>query len=70
MRTIQANLALSVGIKLVFMVLVLLGAGTMWMAVAADMGTSLLVTLNGMRLLHSPAESVRDYRGFQTADKP
>ena len=30
---------------------VLLGLGTMWMAVIADMGTSLLVTLNGMRLL-------------------
>jgi Cd2+/Zn2+-exporting ATPase len=28
-----------------------MGVGTMWMAVLADMGTSLLVTLNGMRLL-------------------
>jgi cation transport ATPase len=28
----------------------------MWLAVAADMGTSLLVTLNGMRLLHYRAE--------------
>ncbi|MFN2135911.1 MAG: hypothetical protein ACK2UK_08155, partial [Candidatus Promineifilaceae bacterium] len=30
---------------------VLDGRGTMWMAVLADMGASLLVTLNGMRLL-------------------
>ena len=51
MRTIRINVALSIGIKLVFLVVVLLGWGTMWMAVVADMGTSLLVTLLGMRLL-------------------
>ncbi|MEM7126030.1 MAG: heavy metal translocating P-type ATPase [Chloroflexota bacterium] len=51
MQTIQANVIMSIGIKLAFLVLVLLGVGTMWMAVLADMGTSLLVTLNGMRLL-------------------
>jgi Cd2+/Zn2+-exporting ATPase len=51
MRTIQVNVALSIGIKLVFVLLVLAGLGTMWMAVLADMGTSLLVTLNGARLL-------------------
>jgi Cd2+/Zn2+-exporting ATPase len=54
MRTIWANVALSLGVKLVFFVLVLTGVGTMWMAVLADMGTSLLVTLNGMRLLRRP----------------
>jgi Zn2+/Cd2+-exporting ATPase len=52
MRTIQVNVALSIGIKLAFVALVLGGLGTMWMAVLADMGTSLLVTLNGMRLLN------------------
>jgi len=51
MRTIYVNVVLSIGIKLAFLVLVLFGLGTMWMAVLADMGTSLLVTLNGMRLL-------------------
>lgn len=51
MRTIRINVALSIGIKVAFLVVVLLGWGTMWMAVLADMGTSLLVTLNGMRLL-------------------
>ena len=54
MRTIRANVALSLGIKFAFLLLVLLGWGTMWMAVLADMGTSLLVTLNGMRLLKGP----------------
>lgn len=51
MQTIRANVALSIGIKLVFLVLVLFGLGTLWMAVLADVGTSILVTLNGMRLL-------------------
>ncbi len=51
MRTIHTNVLLSLGIKAGFLVLVLFGMGTMWMAVLADMGTSLLVTLNGMRLL-------------------
>jgi Cd2+/Zn2+-exporting ATPase len=51
MRTIYVNVVLSIGIKLLFLILVLFGLGTMWMAVLADMGTSLLVTLNGMRLL-------------------
>lgn len=51
MGTVGVNVALSIGIKLVFLALVLAGMGTMWMAVLADMGTSLLVTLNGMRLL-------------------
>ncbi|RME84197.1 MAG: cation-translocating P-type ATPase [Caldilineae bacterium] len=54
MRTVYVNVAASLLIKFLFFVLVLAGAGTMWMAVLADMGTSLLVTLNGMRLLYQP----------------
>lgn len=50
-NTIWVNVFVSIAIKLIFFVLVLLGVGTMWMAVLADMGTSLLVTLNGMRLI-------------------
>jgi Cd2+/Zn2+-exporting ATPase len=52
MRTIQMNIVLALGAKLAFLVLVLLGMGTLWMAVLADMGTSLLVTLYGVRLLN------------------
>jgi Cd2+/Zn2+-exporting ATPase len=51
LRTVSANIILSLGTKLVFLVLVLLGLGTMWMAVLVDVGMALLVTLNGMRLL-------------------
>ncbi len=45
------NIVLALGIKAVFLVLTLMGAGTMWMAVFADMGASLLVVGNGLRLL-------------------
>jgi Cd2+/Zn2+-exporting ATPase len=59
MATIRANVALSIGVKLAFLVLVLLGTGTMWMAVLADVGVALLVTLNGMRLLGRPTPELR-----------
>ena len=51
------NIALALGIKAVFLVLTLAGAGTMWMAVFADVGASLLVVGNGLRLLRVRAEA-------------
>jgi Cd2+/Zn2+-exporting ATPase len=45
------NIVLALGIKVVFVVLTLVGLGTMWMAVFADVGASLLVVFNGLRLL-------------------
>lgn len=45
------NITLALGIKAVFLVLTLMGLGTMWMAVFADVGASLLVVGNGLRLL-------------------
>lgn len=45
------NIVLALGIKAVFLTLTLLGLGTMWMAVFADVGASLLVVGNGLRLL-------------------
>lgn len=51
MRTIGINITFAVGIKLAFLLLVLLGLGTMWVAVLADVGAALVVTLFGMRLL-------------------
>ena len=44
------NISLALGIKAVFMALALFGAATMWMAVFADMGATLLVVANGLRL--------------------
>lgn len=45
------NIALALGIKAVFLILTFTGQATMWMAVFADMGASLLVVFNGLRLL-------------------
>jgi Cd2+/Zn2+-exporting ATPase len=45
------NIALALGVKAVFLALTLMGYGTMWMAVFADAGASLLVVGNGLRLL-------------------
>ena len=45
------NIALALGIKAVFLVLAVFGQATLWMAVFADMGASLLVVMNGLRLL-------------------
>ncbi|MDD2319303.1 MAG: heavy metal translocating P-type ATPase [Geobacteraceae bacterium] len=45
------NITLALGIKVLFVVLTLVGLGTMWMAVFADVGASLLVVFNGLRLL-------------------
>jgi Zn2+/Cd2+-exporting ATPase len=49
------NIALALGIKAVFLVLAVAGSATMWMAVFADMGASLLVVFNGLRLLGGAA---------------
>jgi Cd2+/Zn2+-exporting ATPase len=45
------NISLALGIKGLFLLLAIFGTATMWMAVFADMGASLLVVGNGLRLL-------------------
>ncbi|MBU3539083.1 heavy metal translocating P-type ATPase [Polynucleobacter sp. UK-Gri1-W3] len=47
------NIVLALGIKAIFLVLTFTGQAMMWMAVFADMGASLLVVANGLRLLRS-----------------
>ena len=49
------NIGLALGIKAVFLVLAVAGSATMWMAVFADMGASLLVVGNGLRMLRKPS---------------
>lgn len=53
LRTIRFNIWFALVIKAVFLVTAFMGVATLWMAVFADMGASLLVTLNGMRLLRT-----------------
>jgi len=45
------NISLALVTKLIFLIITLLNMGTMWMAVFADVGVSLLVVANGLRLL-------------------
>ena len=52
-RILLQNIALALGIKAVFLVLAAAGHATLWMAVFADVGASLLVVANGLRLLRA-----------------
>ena len=49
-RVIWQNIVFSIVVKALFLVLAPLGLVSLWLAVLADMGTSLLVTANGLRL--------------------
>ncbi|MFN8529269.1 MAG: HAD-IC family P-type ATPase, partial [Anaerolineae bacterium] len=48
---IRQNIVLSIAVKLLFVVLAIEGGASLWAAILADVGMSLLVTLNGMRPL-------------------
>ena len=50
-RVIIENVTVALGAKAIFLAFMASGAATLWMAVAADMGASLLVTFNGLRML-------------------
>ena len=52
---IKQNVVFALGLKAVFVLMALGGIATLWMAIAADMGASLLVIFNGLRLLKSSA---------------
>ncbi len=45
------NIVLALGVKAIFLAITFAGFATLWMAVFADMGVSLLVVFNGLRLL-------------------
>jgi Cd2+/Zn2+-exporting ATPase len=50
-RNIRANIAFSLVLKAAFLVMAIFGVATLWMAVVADMGASLIVIANALRLL-------------------
>jgi Cd2+/Zn2+-exporting ATPase len=50
-RNIRVNIAFSIGLKAVFLAMAVAGAATLWMAVVADTGASLIVIANALRLL-------------------
>lgn len=58
-RVLWQNITLALGIKGIFLLLAIFDHATMWMAVFADMGASLLVVLNGLRLVRTGAQKHR-----------
>jgi Cd2+/Zn2+-exporting ATPase len=53
LAVIRQNITFALAVKAVFVVLTLIGHASLWSAIAADMGASLLVIFNGLRLLRS-----------------
>lgn len=53
LRVIRQNIIFALGVKAIFVVLTLLGHASLWAAIAADMGASLVVIANGLRLLRT-----------------
>jgi Cd2+/Zn2+-exporting ATPase len=51
MRNVKTNVAVSLMLKAAFLVLAVAGAATLWMAVLADTGASVIVVANALRLL-------------------
>ena len=51
LNIIRQNIAFSLAVKTVFVLLTFVGLASLWGAIAADMGASLLVVANGLRLL-------------------
>ena len=53
LRNIKINVSLSLALKAIFLVMTVTGHATLWMAVVADMGASLFVIANSLRLLRT-----------------
>lgn len=56
LNIIKQNISFAIGIKILALLLVVPGWLTLWIAIFADMGATLLVTLNGLRLLGVKSE--------------
>jgi len=56
MKNIYQNISLALGLKAVFLVTTLFGVTSLWMAIMADTGATVLVTLNALRLLRYKPE--------------
>jgi cation transport ATPase len=53
LRVIRQNVAIALATKVAFLISAALGASPLWLAVAADTGATVVVTLNGLRLLRT-----------------
>ena len=52
MRIVKENIAFAIIVKVLILILCAIGIGTMWEAVFADVGVSIIAILNAMRVLH------------------
>ena len=63
------NIAVALGVKVVFLVLTMTGNASLWLAVLADMGASLIVIANGLRLLKRPAHRPANRPAHDTSSR-
>jgi len=68
MWIIRQNIGLSLATKAVFVVLTAFGMASMWGAIAADVGVSMLVVMNALRLLNGKNESGAPKGGERVGD--
>ena len=70
MRNVRVNVAIALGLKVAFVVAAAAGVATLWMAVLADTGASVIVLANALRLrrfrYERPARGSRMSRSFAT----
>jgi len=59
LTVIRQNIAFSLSVKAIFVILTFAGYASLWVAIAADMGVSLLVVFNALRLLTSEQPGLR-----------
>ena len=57
---IQFNIAFALALKAIFLILALLGHASLWLAILADTGATLLVIANALRLLRAPAPTLNE----------
>ena len=55
-RIIRMNITFALGIKILFLMLVMVNLGSLWLAIVADTGATLLVVVNALRLLRTAVE--------------
>jgi Cd2+/Zn2+-exporting ATPase len=64
---IRQNIVFSLGVKAIFVALTFAGMASLWGAIAADVGASLLVVANALRLLKSDAKAEPPLRRAEIA---
>ncbi|WP_238987508.1 heavy metal translocating P-type ATPase [Roseovarius dicentrarchi] len=70
MGNIHQNVAIALGLKGVFLITTVLGVTGLWIAILADTGATVLVTLNALRLLGFTPGKARQGRKAKTAARP